>query len=294
MGCSSTLMKDERHKVQLKIDIRDEIIQTIFKNPFYNVHVKDFRKFMKNIQKKNELNITKDYIMDLIIEKYIQNKSDIYVFKTVVNFAFDKMNYVFHERESDEEIIPIIFNIIFIFLTQRQKGIKKEMKIDLCILFEKLKLEVMVTEKSEKIKFKSGKFSFLILNLIQLCSFCFLNFFCGPATLKAAANFSQNDIDIVFSDNQMKMKMKTYLPENINRIVNRYLNDVNAIIQPDIINSLILTQALQPISDYISENKDEEIFWIDSLKLIEIFDILIDKMDYEYYIDLFFNTDDEK
>ena len=294
MGCSSTLMKDERHKVQLKIDIRDEIIQTIFKNPFYNVHVKDFRKFMKNIQKKNELNITKDYIMDLIIEKYIQNKSDIYVFKSVVNFAFDKMNYVFHERESDEEIIPIIFNIIFIFLTQRQKGIKKEMKIDLCILFEKLKLEVMVTEKSEKIKFKSGKFSFLILNLIQLCSFCFLNFFCGPATLKAAANFSQNDIDIVFSDNQMKMKMKTYLPENINRIVNRYLNDVNAIIQPDIINSLILTQALQPISDYISENKDEEIFWIDSLKLIEIFDILIDKMDYEYYIDLFFNTDDEK
>ena len=294
MGCSSTLMKDERHKVQLKIDIRDEIIQTIFKNPFYNVHVKDFRKFMKNIQKKNELNITKDYIMDLIIEKYIQNKSDIYVFKTVVNFAFDKMNYVFHERESDEEIIPIIFNIIFIFLTQRQKGIKKEMKIDLCILFEKLKLEVMVTEKSEKIKFKSGKFSFLILNLIQLCSFCFLNFFCGPATLKAAANFSQNDIDIVFSDNQVKMKMKTYLPENINRIVNRYLNDVNAIIQPDIINSLILTQALQPISDYISENKDEEIFWIDSLKLIEIFDILIDKMDYEYYIDLFFNTDDEK
>ena len=168
------------------------------------------------------------------------------------------------------------------------------MKIYLCILFEKLKLEVMVTEKSEKIKFKSGKFSFLILNLIQLCSFCFLNFFCGPATLKAAANFSQNDIDIVFSDNQMKMKMKTYLPENINRIVNRYLNDVNAIIQPDIINSLILTQALQPISDYISENKDEEIFWIDSLKLIEIFDILIDKMDYEYYIDLFFNTDDEK
>ena len=294
MGCSSTLMKDERHKVQLKIDIRDEIIQTIFKNPFYNVHVKDFRKFMKNIQKKNELNITKDYIMDLIIEKYIQNKSDIYVFKTVVNFAFDKMNYVFHERESDEEIIPIIFNIIFIFLTQRQKGIKKEMKIDLCILFEKLKLEVMVTEKSEKIKFKSGKFSFLILNLIQLCSFCFLNFFCGPATLKAAANFSQNDIDIVFSDNQMKMKMKTYLPENINRIVNRYLNDVNAIIQPDIINSLILTQALQPISDYISENKDEEIFWIDSLKLIEIFDILIDKMDYEYYIDLFFNTDEEQ
>jgi hypothetical protein len=30
------------------------------------------------------------------------------------------------------------------------------------------------------------------------------------------------------------------------------------------------------------------------MKLIEIFDLLIDKMDYENYIDLFFNTGDEK
>ena len=40
-------------------------------------------------------------------------------------------------------------------------------------------------------------------------------------------------------------------------------------------------------------NKDEEVFWIDSLKLIDIFDVLIDKMDYENYIDIFFNTGDE-
>ena len=55
-----------------------------------------------------------------------------------------------------------------------------------------------------------------------------------------------------------------------------------------------MTQALQPISDYINENKDEKEFKIDSLKLIEIFEILIDRMDYENYIDLFFNTGDEK
>lgn len=30
------------------------------------------------------------------------------------------------------------------------------------------------------------------------------------------------------------------------------------------------------------------------MKLIEIFDLLIDKMDYEYYIDLFFNTEDKE
>ena len=165
------------------------------------------------------------------------------------------------------------------------------MKIDLCVLFEKIKMEVKVTDETEKIKFKTGKFSFLVFNLIQMCSFCFLNFFCGPATLKIAGNFREEDVNIVFSDDLLKLKK--YQPENINKIVNHHLNQLNIMIKPQLINSLILTQALQPISGYIIENKNEEVFWIDSLKLIEVFDVLIDKMDYENYIDLFFNMGDE-
>jgi len=281
--------EDEQETKQLKTELRDEIVQMVTKNPFYNVHVKDFRNFMKDIKKEKE-NITKDYIMDSMIEKYIENEDDInrFIFKSVINFSFDRFLNVFHE-ELDENLIPIIFNIIFLFLTQRQKGIKKEMRRDLCTLFETLKLEVKVTEKTEKIKFKTGRFSFLIYNLIQMCSFCFLNFFCGPATLKIAENFSEDDIDTVFSEKESKFEK--YQPENINKIVNHQLNKINIIIKPQLINALILSQALQPISDYITKNKDEEVFLLDSIKLIEIFDVLIDKMDYENYIDLFFNTE---
>ena len=282
---------DETPKYNFKNEIRDEIVQMVFRNPFYNVHVKDFRKFMKNI--KEEEKITKDFIMEEMIEKYIENEEDIhiFIFRSVVNFSFDRFSVVFRENELDDEIIPIIFNILFLFLTQRQKGIKKEMKNDLCLLFDKIKLEVKVGKDSEKIKFKTGRFSFLVLNLIQMCSFCFLNFFCGPATLKIAGNFGQEDLNIIFSDEESKSNM--YQPENINKIVNHHLNEINIIVQPQLINALILSQALQPISDYIRENKDEEVFWIDSLKLIDIFDVLIDKMDYENYIDIFFNTGDE-
>jgi len=291
MGCSSMTKVDETPKYNFKNEIRDEIVQMVFRNPFYNVHVKDFRKFMKNI--KEEENITKDYIMQEMIEKYIENEEDIhrFIFRSVVNFSFDRFTVVFRENELDDEIIPIIFNILFLFLTQRQKGIKKEMKNDLCLLFDKIKLEVKVGKDSEKIKFKTGRFSFLVLNLIQMCSFCFLNFFCGPATLKIAGNFGQEDLNIIFSDE--KSKSSIFQPENINKIVNHHLNEINIIVQPQLINALILSQALQPISDYIRENKDEEVFWIDSLKLIDIFDVLIDKMDYENYIDIFFNTGDE-
>ena len=114
----------------------------VTKNPFYNVHVKDFRNFMKDIKKVKE-NITKDYIMDLMIGKYIESEDDFYkfIFKSVINFSFDRFSNLFHE-ELDENLIPIIFNIIFLFLTQRQKSIKKEMRKDLCTLLYYLNIDI--------------------------------------------------------------------------------------------------------------------------------------------------------
>jgi hypothetical protein len=300
MGCQTITQESDEKRLKL----RDEIVRLVTENPFYNVNIKDFRKFMKQFKGKeisveSEMNedepkITKEYIMEKMIEKYLEKSEDavIYIFTSVVNFSFERFSKVFRGNEFDEEIIPIIFDIIFIFLTQRQKGIKKEMRTDLCILFERIKLKVDVEDNSEKIAFNTGKFSFLILNLIQLCSFCFLSFFCGPATLSILENYNAKVLEVVFSDDEDKSD--SYKPEKINKIVNQQLKEINTIIRPEIINSLILTQTLQPISDYINENKDEEQFKIDTLKLIDIFDLLIDKMDYENYIDLFFNTGDEK
>ena len=96
---------------------------------------------------------------------------------------------------------------------------------------------------------------------------------------------------MIFSD---KEKIKIHEPDNINQVVKNSLIHVNEIIQPNIVNKIILTKVLQPLSEYITENKDEKFFWIESDKLIKILEILIDKMDYEYYIDLFFNIDEQK
>ena len=298
MGCFSDKFEEEikekskKVKIELINELRHEIIQYIFKNPFYKVQVKDFRKFMKNFKSDNDnnLKITKDYILDNILKIYFppQNDINLFLFTSVVNFSFDRFAKVF--REIDEDIMRIIFTIIFLFLTERQKGIKKEMKTDLCVLFEKLKLEVKMTKDDYLIKFNSGKFCFLLLNLIQLCSFCFLNFFCGPATLYRIANFSKDDLNIIFSDND---KLKIYEPDNINQVVKNSLSHINEIIQPNIINNKILTKVLQPLSEYIEKYKEQSVFWIESDKLERIYDILIDKMDYEYYIDLFFNIEDQ-
>ena len=300
MGCiddsfeKELKLKSKGQKEHLKTELRDIIIQFITTNPFYEVHLKEFRKFLKSLkneEKQEDKIITKDFILDKIIETYFEKQSDInlFLFKTVINYSFYRFNSVFHNM--DEEIILIIYTIIFLFLTKRQKAIKKEIENDLCKLFEKIKLELKEKEGEYKFKFKTGKFSFLIMNLIQLCSFCFLNFFCGPATLIKFSNYGIDELNIIFSENN---KTKLYEPENINTTVKNSLVYIDESIQPKLINNKILTLVLQPLGDYISENKEEETFWIDSDKLLEILDLLIDKMDYEYYIDLFFNNEEEE
>jgi hypothetical protein len=63
---------------------------------------------------------------------------------------------------------------------------------------------------------------------------------------------------------------------------------VNNNLRPKIVNCIILTDVLQPISDYITDNKNIDICCIDLSKLKEIIDILIEKMNHKYYFDLFF------
>ena len=287
MGCTSNPEEDRIKKHQMLIELRDTIINLISNNPFYNINIKDYRKFMHNLKSEIEGDLTKEDILDKTIEKYFNNRSnmDIYIYKSVVELSLKYFSIIF---KGDHEIIPLIFNILFVFLTQKQKGIKKEMKKDIYLIFDKIKLEIKLTEDGGKIKFKSGEFCFLILNLIQFCSFSFLNFFCGPATLEHSGIYSKNEINLIFSNDD---KPKEFLPENINKIVNEYLYNINEIITPKYVNKKTLTKVLQPISDYINENKDEEYFWIDMEKMEDIFDSLIDKMDYEYYIDLFFNDE---
>ena len=109
-------------------------------------------------------------------------------------------------------------------MTERQKGIKKEMKLDICTLFDKIRIDIQLTEQGSKVQFKTGEFSFLILNLIQLCSFTFLNFFCGPAILTQLGNYTNDEINIIFSNDN---KEKEYLPNHINRVVNNYLYELH-------------------------------------------------------------------
>lgn len=281
MGCGSSKKENNSEKKILLRKIKDKVLKLIRSNPFYNISIKEFQKFMKEESQKDNKktieNLSKDIIDSFFKEENIIN----YVFKNVASFSYSKLRWLYNK---EEEITKLILYFIFLFLTENQRGRNNLLYKKINILFEKIKLG----EDNEKIIFRTGKFSFILLNLIQFCTFCFISFFCGPGVIEITGNFKKSEVNTIFSND---VKLEKYRPNNINKLLNDYLYFINHNIQPNTVNYIILTDVLQPLSDYISDNKDEEIFSISPAKLKEILDILIDKMNHNYYLELFFNTD---
>ena len=280
MGCGSSKKENNSEKKILLRKIKDKVLKLIRSNPFYNISIKEFQKFMKEESQKDNKksieNLSKDIIDSFFKEENIIN----YVFKNVASFSYSKLRWLYNK---EEEITKLILYFIFLFLTENQRGRNNLLYKKINILFEKIKLG----EDNEKIIFRTGKFSFILLNLIQFCTFCFISFFCGPGVIEITGNFKKSEVNTIFSND---VKLEKYRPNNINKLLNDYLYFINHNIQPNTVNYIILTDVLQPLSDYISDNKDEEIFSISPAKLKEILDILIDKMNHNYYLELFFNN----
>lgn len=280
MGCGSSQNENQSERIVILKKIKSKVLELIKNNPFFNISIKDFNNFMEEESKKNN---SIEEISKNIITEFFEEEENIIdcIFKNVAKFSYSKLRYIF---KNDKEINILIFYFIYIFLTGNQKGRNQ-------LLYEKVKKlleKIKINEVNGKWQFRSGKFSFLFLNLIQFYTFSFIYFFCGPAILEITTDFKKIDLEIIFSNGK---KAKKYEPSNINKLLNDYLYSINNNVQPNIINYIILTDVLQPMSDYIMENKDEEIFFIESEKLNEILDVLIEKLDHNYYLEFIFNIE---
>jgi len=280
MGCGSSQNENQSEKIVLLKKIKSKVFGLIKNNPFFNISIKDFNNFMEEESKKNN---SIEEISKNIISEFFKEEENIIdcIFKNVAQFSYSKLRYIF---KNDKEIKILIFYFIYLFLTGNQKG-RNQLLYE---KFNKLLEKIKIGEKNGKSQFRSGKFSFLFLNLIQFYTFSFVYFFCGPAILEITGDFKKIELETIFSNGK---KAKKYEPCNINKLLNDYLYFINNNIQPNIVNYIILTDVLQPMSDYIMDNKDEEIFFIESEKIKEILDVLIEKLNHNYYLELFFNIE---
>ena len=263
MGGGSGKNENQSEKIILLKTLKEKVFQLIKNNPFYNISIKDFNKFMKAQKKYSFENISKN-----ITNKYFKDDDIIYsIFKNVSSFSYSKFKCLFHSENFDDKIKTLIFYFIFLFLTENQGSKNNFLLKKINKLFDEIKLN----EENKSIQFRTGKFSFLLLNIIQFHTFCFIYFFCSRGVLQKIGNLKKNEIKTIYSN---QLKSEKYKPNNINKILNDNLYFLNKNIQPDKVNYVILTDVLQPLSEYISENKDIEIFSIRQDKYKEIIDIL--------------------
>ena len=285
MGCSSNKIEHKSGKRTLLKKVKEKVLLLIEKNPFYNISLKEFKKYIKK-DLKDEFNQKIEIITSKIINTFIKDDNEFnYIFLNVTTFAYSKFQNIFPDNE---ELKKLILYFIFLFLTENQREINGFFYKQINKLFDKIKIKENEGEEGN-IYFGTGTFSFLLLNIIQFGTFCFISFFCSLGVLEVTGDFKKYEIKRIFSS---EYKSSKYHPNNINKLLNDYLYYINHNIQPKIINTMILTDVLQPISDYILDNKDEKIFSISKDKLKEILYILISKMNHNSFLKLFFNEND--
>ena len=125
----------------------------------------------------------------------------------------------------------------------------------------------------------SGKFSFLLVNMIQFCLFMFIYLIVAPTILNKLNKFNENEIQEIFINK--KISKDLYSNENLsevqkvdiknfNEFIYRQVQQINISINYDKLLKRLLVECLQPISEIIIKNVDAEIAPIENEEMEKI------------------------
>ena len=289
MGCSQRKIKtdDERNNILKKI--KEKITTLIKKNPFYSVSTKNFDKSLKKIVEENTNNNIEN-ICNSLITVYFGSSTRLIKkqFIDVIKFSSTKFKLLFPK---DKEINIIIFSLLHFFLSEHSEDDKKYMQKIILELLNKISIQ---NNNSDEKQFNKGKFSCLILNIIQLCTFSFIYMFCGQTILEIVCNLGRFTIEDLFMKNLTKKSEDQKKIKTINELFNINLRTVNKCLKRDYVYSIVLAEVLEPINEYIIEdNEKEKEFNIDQEILNDIVRLLIQKMNLYYFLELFFGENSD-
>jgi hypothetical protein len=127
--------------------------------------------------------------------------------------------------------------------------------------------------------YHSGKFSFLLVNMIQFCLFMFIYLIVAPSILHKINNFNDEEIQNIFINKKISKDLisNENLGENknvdikkFNEYIYRQMQQINININYDRLLKRLLVECLQPISEIIIKNVDAEIAPIENEEMEKI------------------------
>ena len=232
----------------------------IDKNPLYNTSLTYFKNSFNSI--KNKIDVKNknqhDYnneIIEEIIKAFCKDEKDFIkdLFDKVVKHALTKYNFGI-VQENNNCLIEIIIGLIFIFLTNNQKGKKDMFRNN----FKELLKNINENKDDNNNKYRKENIFNLIINLVEIHTFFFVNFFLYFAFAEVIINGYDNYEKIIKEDSAIK---------NINTFVESNINKINANISTNYLNMLIISEINSKIKSCFELENEEDIISLDENKI---------------------------
>ena len=252
----------------------------IEKNPFYDISLTYFENIFVSIKNnlddknKNQHDYNNEIIDEIIKAFYNDGKNYIKeLSKKVINYALINYNFGL-DQEQNNNLIEILIELIFVFLTNNQKG-KKDM-------FRKNLIEILKNIKQNKDnnnKYMKENIFNLIINLVEIHTFFFVVFF---------LYFTFSEVIISDYNNYEKIINEDSAINNINTFVESNLNKINTNISTNYINILIISEINNKIKNCFEDDNEEDIIYLDENKINLISDSIYEIININNYVKFIF------
>ena len=252
----------------------------IEKNPFYDISLTYFENIFVSIKNnlddknKNQHDYNNEIIDEIIKAFYNDGKNYIKeLYKKVINYALINYNFGL-DQEQNNNLIEILIELIFVFLTNNQKG-KKDM-------FRKNLIEILKNIKQNKDnnnKYMKENIFNLIINLVEIHTFFFVVFF---------LYFTFSEVIISDYNNYEKIINEDSAINNINTFVESNLNKINTNISTNYINILIISEINNKIKNCFEDDNEEDIIYLDENKINLISDSIYEIININNYVKFIF------
>ena len=294
MGCGyppKTLERALKLEKEKEIDLNNNNHDILFllyqklnilieKNPFYDISLTYFENIFVSIKNnlddknKNQHDYNNEIIDEIIKAFYNDGKNYIKeLSKKVINYALINYNFGL-DQEQNNQLIEIIIELIFVFLTNNQKGKKDMFRKNLIEILKNIK-----QNKDDNNKYMKENIFNLIINLVEIHTFFFVVFFLYFTFSEVIINEYNNYEKIINEDSAIN---------NINTFVESNLNKINANISTNYLNILIISEINNKIKNCFEDDNEEDIISLDENKINLISDSIYEIININNYIKFIF------
>ena len=294
MGCGyppKTLERAVKLEKEKEIDLNNNNHDTLFllyqkleilieKNPFYDISLTYFENIFVSIKNnlddknKNQHDYNNEIIDEIIKAFYNDGKNYIKeLYKKVINYALINYNFGL-DQEKNNHLIEIIIELIFVFLTNNQKGKKNMFRKNLIEILKNIK-----QNKDNNNKYMKENIFNLIINLVEIHTFFFVVFFLYFTFSEVIINEYNNYEKIINEDSAIN---------NINTFVESNLNKINTNISTNYINILIISEINNKIKNCFEDDNEEDIISLDENKINLISDSIYEIININNYVKFIF------